>query len=104
VDPHLKREFEDDKMGILYVKVHTKGGIVINVEIQVASPPELRDRIVLYGAKMLTEQVKKGNTWDRAEQVISIIIMDKILLPEEMDYYNEYALCNRQGFCGIAGG
>jgi predicted transposase/invertase (TIGR01784 family) len=56
VDPHLKREFEDDKMGILDVKIHTKSDIVINVEIQVASSPELRDRIVLYVAKMLTEQ------------------------------------------------
>jgi predicted transposase/invertase (TIGR01784 family) len=96
VDPHLKREFEDDKMGILDVKVHTKGGIVINVEIQVATSPELRDRIVVYVAKMLTEQVKKGNTWDTAEQVISIIIMNEVLLPEETGYYNEYALCNRK--------
>jgi predicted transposase/invertase (TIGR01784 family) len=96
VDPHLKREFEDDKMGILDVKVHTKSGIVINVEIQVASSPELRDRIILYVIKMLTEQLKKGDTWDRAEQVISIIIMDDILLPEETGYYNENALCNRK--------
>jgi predicted transposase/invertase (TIGR01784 family) len=63
-DPHLKREFEDDKMGILDVKVHTKNGIVINVEIQVVSSPELRDRIIVYVAKMLTEQVKRGDTWD----------------------------------------
>jgi predicted transposase/invertase (TIGR01784 family) len=69
---------------------------VINVEIQVEGSPELRNRIVVYDAKMLTEQVKKGNTWAIAEQVISIIIMDKILLPEEKDYYNEYALCNRK--------
>jgi predicted transposase/invertase (TIGR01784 family) len=95
VDPHLKREFEDDKLGILDVKVRTKSGMVINVEIQLASSPELRDRIVLYGAKMLTEQVKRGDTWDRAEQVISIIIIDDILIPEEPGYYNEYALCNR---------
>ncbi|MDR2371110.1 MAG: Rpn family recombination-promoting nuclease/putative transposase [Treponema sp.] len=96
VDPHLKREFEDDKTGILDVKVHTKGGIVINVEIQVAASPELRNRIVLYGAKMLTEQVKRGNTWGRVEQVISIVIMNEILVPEETGYYNKYALCNRE--------
>jgi predicted transposase/invertase (TIGR01784 family) len=94
VNPYLKREFEDDKLGILDVKVHTKSGIVINVEIQMATSPELRDRIVLYIAKMLTEQVKKGDTWDTAEQVISIIIMDDILLPEETGYYNKYGLCN----------
>jgi predicted transposase/invertase (TIGR01784 family) len=96
VDPHLKRESEDDKMGILDVKVHTKSGIVINVEIQLSTSAELRDRIVFYLVKMLTEQLKRGDTWDQAERVISIIIMDEMLIPEELEYYNEYALCNRK--------
>ena len=34
VDPHVKKESQDDKYGILDVKVQTKSGNVINVEIQ----------------------------------------------------------------------
>jgi predicted transposase/invertase (TIGR01784 family) len=39
IDPHLKREFHDDKMGILDVKVYLKSGWIINVEVQVAIKP-----------------------------------------------------------------
>ena len=34
VDPHVKKESEDDKFGILDVKVHTVSGSIIHVEIQ----------------------------------------------------------------------
>jgi predicted transposase/invertase (TIGR01784 family) len=33
VDPHLKREAEEDKLGVLDVKIHTTSGNVIDVEI-----------------------------------------------------------------------
>jgi hypothetical protein len=72
--------------------------MVINVEIQLSASTELRDRIILHGAKMLTEQVKRGDTWDKTERVISIIIINDILLSEEADYYNEYALCNQKNW------
>ena len=35
VDPHLKQMFPGDKLGILDVKLHTKTGKVIDIEIQV---------------------------------------------------------------------
>ena len=34
LDTHLKPETEDDKLGILDVKVQTKSGKIINIEIQ----------------------------------------------------------------------
>ena len=37
LDTHLKPESEDDKLGILDVKVRTKTGKVIDIEIQVLS-------------------------------------------------------------------
>ncbi|MDR1574799.1 MAG: Rpn family recombination-promoting nuclease/putative transposase, partial [Treponema sp.] len=46
VDPHLKRAYKDDKAGILDVKVHTTSGVIINVEVQVASYAGLRNRFV----------------------------------------------------------
>ncbi|MDR1655163.1 MAG: Rpn family recombination-promoting nuclease/putative transposase [Treponema sp.] len=96
VDPHLKRESLIDKTGILDVKVHTASGIVINVEIQVVTSPELHKRFVFYPAKMLTEQAVRGKSYNAIERVISIIIMDGILLPEDVDYYNEYGILNKK--------
>jgi predicted transposase/invertase (TIGR01784 family) len=83
IDPHLKRESVAEKAGILDVKVHTTSGIVINVEIQVVTSPELRKRFVFYPAKMITEQAVRGKGYDAIERVISIIIMNDILISDE---------------------
>jgi predicted transposase/invertase (TIGR01784 family) len=96
VDPHLKREAEDDKLGILDVKIHTTSGSVIDVEIQVESVPNIRGRLVLYGSKMVAEQISKGDEYDTIKRVISIVITDYVLLPEEAAYHNVYRLLNTQ--------
>jgi predicted transposase/invertase (TIGR01784 family) len=96
VDPHLKQEFEDDKSGILDVKVHTKTGIVIDVEIQVSAYGGLRKRFAEYAAKMVNEQIKRGEKWGRANRVVCIFIINDILIPEEKGYYNSYSLLNRK--------
>ncbi|WP_010253225.1 Rpn family recombination-promoting nuclease/putative transposase [Treponema primitia] len=96
IDPFLKREFEGDKMGILDVKVHTQSGAVINVEMQVETNQELRKRIVISTAKMLTEQIKRWDEYNQAERVVSIVICGGILIPEEAGYYNRYSIRNAQ--------
>jgi predicted transposase/invertase (TIGR01784 family) len=96
IDPHLKRESPEDKLGILDVRVQTTSGITVNVEIQVLAAKELRKRFTLYAAKMLTGQIKRGEPYGGIERVISIIIMDDILIPEEKCYYNEYGIINKR--------
>jgi predicted transposase/invertase (TIGR01784 family) len=94
VDPNLKREFADDKAGVLDVKVHTKSGIVIDVEIQVSAYGGLRKRFAEYAAKMVTEQIKRGDKWEQANRVVCIFIVDDVFIPEEKDYYNRYSIRN----------
>jgi predicted transposase/invertase (TIGR01784 family) len=96
VDPHLKREHTDDKAGILDVQVHTASGLIINVEVQVASYAGLRNRFVFYPAKLLAGQAKKGGKYRNLAPVISVIIMEEPLVPEDEGYYNEYGLVNRR--------
>ena len=45
VDPNVKKEYNKDKAGILDVKIHTKTGTVIDVEIQVEPDAPLEKRI-----------------------------------------------------------
>jgi predicted transposase/invertase (TIGR01784 family) len=94
VDPHLKREFNDDKLSILDVKIRLKSGERIGVEIQLYVSQEMRDRVVFSGAKMLTGQIKRGEGYDRIERVVSIVICGETLLFEEPEYYNKYSLRN----------
>ena len=92
VDPHLKKESSGDKMGILDVKIHTKSGSIINVEIQVSSVPQMRERIAFYTAKMITEQIGDGEEYDVIKRVISIIISDYRMIQENEQYHNRYRL------------
>ncbi|GHU75230.1 transposase [Spirochaetia bacterium] len=94
VDPHLKREDGLDKLSILDVKIHTRSGYVIDVEIQLVDVPNMRERIALYTAKMVTEQIAKGDEYGVLKRVISIVITDYALLPEEEPYHNVYRWLN----------
>ena len=92
MDPHLKQDFNDDKSGILDVKIHTKSGKVIDVEVQVSNVPQMRERIIFYTAKMVTEQIGKGEEYEAIKRVISIVITDYRLIPENERYHNRYRL------------
>jgi len=92
VDPHLLREYISDKLGILDIKVKTKSKKSINIEIQLLPTPELRERVVYYSAKMVTEQVGSGEDYSKIKRVISIIITDYALIPGSHKYHNRYTL------------
>ena len=92
LDTHLKPEFENDKLCILDVKIHTKTGKIVNVEVQVSNFPQMRVRTVFYMAKMITEQVGKGSDYDEIKKVVSIVITDYKLIPENESYHNHYCL------------
>ena len=92
VDPFLKREDVNDKMGILDVKLHTRSGRVLDVEIQVLEVPQMSERIIFYTSKMVTEQIRKSDNFDAIKPVISIIIMDFNLIKDSAHYHNSYRL------------
>ena len=92
VDPHLKPDFNGDKSGILDIKIHTKSGKIIEAEMQISNIPQMRERIVFYAAKMITEQIGKGGKYNVIKRVISIVITDYRLIPENERYHNRYRL------------
>jgi hypothetical protein len=75
VDSHLNRNFSDDKESILDVRLFLKSGVVINVEAQVRIIRGLRERIAFAGAKLLSEQLRRGQDYQslkRAEPQYTI--------------------------------
>ena len=92
VDPHLRRNDPDDKLGILDVRVKTASGRMIDIEIQIMSAPGMRERIVFYLAKMVTEQVGSGDSYRKIQPSICILITDYRLINENRDYHNQYRL------------
>jgi len=90
VDPHIKKESEDDKYGILDVKVHTKNGRIIHVEIQVEPIPDMKERIVYDQSKLITEQISSGQNWAVIKKTVTIVITDYVFVPENEKYHNQF--------------
>ena len=92
VDPHLRRENIEDKLGILDIKIKTKSQKTIDVEVQVKAQPSIWKRMQYYTAKMLVEQVQSGNKYEQLTKAISILIADFILVKENDAYHNCFRL------------
>jgi len=94
VDPHLKPEYEDDKLGILDVKVKTKTGKIINIEMMVRPTQDFGEKISFYKSKMIVEQIGKSKDYSVIQRVICICIANRILHPSTPEYLNYFVFMN----------
>lgn len=92
IDPYLLREFDGDKLSIIDVKLHTKNKKTLHIEIQLRVTPELRNRIVFYDSKLITEQIGNGDNYDAIQNVISIVIMNENLITTNTRYHHRFTL------------
>jgi predicted transposase/invertase (TIGR01784 family) len=92
VDPHLKREFIDDKLEILDVKVRTASGKVFDIEIQISYLPEMRSRISYYLSNMITEQIGAGGHYRDLKPAVCIIITDYDFITETQRCHTAYRM------------
>jgi len=77
----------NDKLGVLDVRVKLTGGTQIDMEMQVASFAYWENRILFYLSKMYTDQLKKGETYDKLQKCIHVSILDFIHFPDDEDCY-----------------
>ena len=97
LDPHSKTVIAGDKECVLDIKLHTKSGKVIDVEVQVRRSPVMRQRVVYYAADMLREQLRSGDQYEKLQKVICIVIAVKHkLITEDKHYYHKYQLHDRR--------
>ena len=92
VDPNLEREYLEDKLGVLDVKVTTGSGKVLDIEVQVKPQRSIWKRMLFYTSKMVVEQVKSGHPYDRINRAISILIADFVMIQENDVYHNCFRL------------
>ena len=97
VNPNLRPEDEEDKRSVLDLKLQTTSGNVIDIEIQLCNNAWMKERIVYYTAKMLTEQISAGDRYDKIKKVITILIADFTLIKDSNSYKNQYVLRTADG-------
>jgi predicted transposase/invertase (TIGR01784 family) len=95
MSPFLKRLFGRDKLGIVDVRVTTKSGRILHIELQVEKHAYMKHRTLYYISKLLWEQMKRGFEYESLHQVISIVICNHRLV-EESSYVNTYELRNKR--------
>ena len=84
----LSKVHEDDKQGILDVRILLNNSVEIDIEIQVAEFPKWADRSLFYVSKMYTEQIKKGEPYDVLKKCVSISILDFTLFDDTNEFYS----------------
>lgn len=90
----LRKEYEDDKYGILDVRVEMHDGTQIDFEMQVAEFDFWKKRIVFYLSKMVTDQIHKGDDYDKIQKCIHVSILDFVHFPEDNRYYRKITFCD----------
>ena len=88
LNTYLRKEHEEDKQGILDVRVLLNDDTEIDIEIHLSELRVWADRALFYLSKMYTEQIKQGQKYDIFKRCVSISILDFKLFKETDEYYS----------------
>ena len=81
-------EYADDKLGIVDVRVKLADGKQIDLEMQAVTFACWAERTLFYLSRMYTEQIRKGEHYDKLKKCIHIGILDYNLYPEIPEFYS----------------
>ncbi len=84
----LRREHEDDKQGILDVRVLLNDSQEIDIEIQLSHLSVWADRSLFYLSKMYTERLKPGESYRLLKKCVSVSILDFKIFQEWEEFYS----------------
>lgn len=75
-DNTIVRKYPEDKIGRLDLKTKFKDGTICQIEMQLANEKNIIDRILYYWSKTFSNQLKRGDTFNKLAQTIGIVIVD----------------------------
>lgn len=84
----LRKTYEDDKLGILDVRVLMNDDTEIDIEVQLAELSVWAERSLFYLAKMYTGQINPGDSYNKFKKCVSISILDFELFDDTGDFYS----------------
>ncbi|MDG0950870.1 Rpn family recombination-promoting nuclease/putative transposase [Bacillus paranthracis] len=86
-DPHLHKEYEEDKLSILDILATLDDGTKVNIEIQLRNTQEIVKRSLYYWSKLYTSQLEKGMSYRSLRKTIAINLLDFHLFPDYEDMH-----------------
>ena len=82
LNSYLRKGHEEDKQGILDVRILMNNDTEIDTEIHLSELKVWADRSLFYISKMYTDQIRQGQKYDVFKKCVSISILDFILFEE----------------------
>ena len=92
----LGQEYQDDKLGILDVRVLMEDKTQIDMEMQVACFDYWDARVLFYLSKIFAGQLKKGEPYENLKKCIHVSILDFIHLKKIQNVTVRYAFVTRK--------
>ena len=84
----LRKLHEDEKQGIVDVRILMNNNTEIDIEIQLSILNVWADRALFYPAKMYTDQIRPGQDYTVFKKCVSISILDFVLFGEDPEFYS----------------
>ncbi len=84
----LRKLHEDEKQGIVDVRILMNNNTEIDIEIQLSILNVWADRALFYLAKMYTDQIRPGQDYTVFKKCVSISILDFVLFGEDPEFYS----------------
>ncbi|HJB94998.1 MAG TPA: Rpn family recombination-promoting nuclease/putative transposase [Candidatus Mediterraneibacter intestinigallinarum] len=92
----LGQEYQDDKLGILDVRVLMEDKTQIDMEMQVAYFDYWDARVLFYLSKIFAGQLKKGEPYENLKKCIHVSILDFIHFEKDTKCYRTICFCDEK--------
>ena len=92
----LRQDYQDDKLGILDVRVLMQDGTQIDMEMQVAYFEYWDARVLFYLSKIFTDQIKQGEPYENLKKCIHVSILDFVYFEDDDECSRTICLCDKQ--------
>ena len=90
LNTNLRKIHENDKQGILDVRLLMNNNTEIDIEIQLSELKVWADRSVFYLSKMYIDQIEQGQSYTIFKKCVSISILDFQLFSDTAEYYSYF--------------
>lgn len=93
----LRREREDDKLGVLDIIAKINEKEYCNIEMQLVDMGEIKERILYYWSKVYARKLKKGQKYRELEKTIVILIANFAIEGlEDLKYHTEWKIMDKE--------
>ena len=101
---NLEKLARNEKGGRLDLQAKLNNGIIINIELQIRNQNNIENRTLLYGAKTISREVKRGTDYKDINQIIMINILDYEMLGFEEYVSQTVTVLEKHRECEIVKG